>query len=480
MLFLFTIQNKSFKINRCRKKSCGIYEETDLIKSKSKESIKKTVHEKYFVLDTNVLLFDPQSIFKFGKNVVYIPLIVIEELDRFKKDQNENGRNARYFSRIIDDLRITGALSTGVELENGGKLIISVNRKSANNSNHDIDLTINDNLILSSALYLKDDGIKTVLVTKDINLRLKADVLGVIAEDYGAQDVKIEELYTGNRVHHVAPEILLEFEKNRFLPMKNAASLGIFPNEYMVLADPNNERYRLLGRYSEAKGGIVPLIPMREGVWGIYPRNTEQQFALDALLNEEIKLVTLVGKAGTGKTLLAIAAGLEMTIGKEKYTRLLVSRPIQPMGKDLGYLPGDVNEKLAPWMQPIFDNMDFLFGAHHESTTESWEELINQGLLHVEPLTYIRGRSIPSQYLIVDEAQNLSPHEVKTIITRAGEGTKIILTGDCEQIDNPYLDNVNNGLAYVVERLKNEGIIAHSSLKIGERSPLSEIASKLL
>jgi len=214
-------------------------------------------------------------------------------------------------------------------------------------------------------------------------------------------------------------------------------------------------------------------------VWGIYPKNTEQQFAFDALLNDEVKLVTLVGKAGTGKTLLAIAAGLEMTIGQEKYSRLLVSRPVQPMGKDLGFLPGDVNEKLGPWMQPIFDNMDFLFGQH-KNTNASWESLINEGLLHVEPLTYIRGRSIPQQYLIVDEAQNLSPHEVKTIVTRAGEGTKVVLTGDCEQIDSPYLDSVNNGLAYVVERLKTESIIAHTTLKMGERSALAEIATKLL
>ncbi len=207
----------------------------------------------------------------------------------------------------------------------------------------------------------------------------------------------------------------------------------------------------------------------------------EQQFALDALLNNEIKLVSLVGKAGTGKTLLAIAAGLEMAIGRQEFSRVLVSRPIIPMGRDLGFLPGDVNEKLGPWMQPIFDNIDFLFGnqrAKNEQTT--WDELINQGLLHVEPLTYIRGRSLPNQYMIVDEAQNLTPHEIKTIITRAGEGTKIVLTGDTEQIDSPYLDSINNGLIYCIDRLKDEDIVAHSVLKVGERSPLSEIASKKL
>ncbi len=236
-----------------------------------------------------------------------------------------------------------------------------------------------------------------------------------------------------------------------------------------------------MGRYSLSKKGIIPLIRPREGVWGVHPRNVEQQFAVDALLNEDVKLVTLVGKAGTGKTLLAIAAGLEMTLNKQRYSRVLVSRPVWPLGRDIGYLPGDINEKLGPWMQPIFDNIDFLFGSNRSPYKgNSWEELINEGLLHVEPLTYIRGRSLPQQYMIVDEAQNLSPHEVKTIITRAGEGTKIILTGDCEQIDNPYLDSVNNGLAYCVERLKKEDCIGHSLLKVGERSKLSELATKLL
>lgn len=212
----------------------------------------------------------------------------------------------------------------------------------------------------------------------------------------------------------------------------------------------------------------------------MHPKNIEQQFAFDALMNDEVSLVSLVGKAGTGKTLMAIAAGLEKTVGDEKYSRLLVSRPIQPMGRDIGYLPGDVNEKLGPWMQPIFDNMDFLFGQHRTEGSASYEDLINHGLLHIEPLTYIRGRSIPGQYLIVDEAQNLSPHEVKTIITRAGEGTKIVLTGDPYQIDSPYLDEVNNGLVYALENMKSESIVAHTLLTHGERSALSEAASKLL
>ncbi|OFZ22621.1 MAG: phosphate starvation-inducible protein PhoH [Bdellovibrionales bacterium RIFOXYA1_FULL_36_14] len=434
--------------------------------------------EKVFVLDTNVLLFDPMAINKFGKNTVFIPLIVIEELDRFKKDQNENGRNARHFSRIVDDLRSQGPLSHGVGLTNGGKLIISLDKHTKGKYDV-IDISIPDNRILSSALALKEEKKNVTLISKDINLRLKSDMLGLNAEDYGPKDVTIDDLYTGNRLYEVEVQRLVEFEKNRFLALSEKEYAEINPNEYLIVCEQGNDRHRALGRYSFDKKGIVPLIPIREGVWGIYPKNTEQQFAFDALLNDEVKLVTLVGKAGTGKTLLAIAAGLEKTINDETFHRLLVSRPVQPMGKDLGYLPGDVNEKLAPWMQPIFDNMDFLFGQQR-GLHSSWEELINQGLLHVEPLTYIRGRTIPNQYLIIDEAQNLSPHEVKTIITRAGEGTKIVLTGDCEQIDSPYLDSVNNGLAYVVDRLKNEKITAHTNLKVGERSELSEIASKRL
>lgn len=437
--------------------------------------------EKTFVLDTNVLLFDANSIFKFGVNKVFIPLIVIEELDRFKKDQNENGRNARYFSRLVDELRSLGNLSTGVDLENGGKLFICATPEYKGKAIGGIDLKINDNLILAAALIQKEAGENVTLITKDINLRLKADAVGLNSEDYGTSDIELTELYAGFRTMEMEPERIAEFERNRFLPLTEAEVSIVFPNEYLIIHEPNNPHKKALGRYCKKKGGLVPLIRFREGVWGIHPKNIEQQFALDALLNNEVNLVTLVGKAGTGKTLLAIAAGLEVCIGKQEYSRVLVSRPVMPMGRDLGFLPGDVNEKLGPWMQPIFDNIDFLFGnqrAKNETTT--WDELINQGLLHVEPLTYIRGRSLPSQYMIVDEAQNLTPHEVKTIITRAGEGTKIVLTGDCEQIDNPYLDSVNNGLAYVVERLRTEEIVAHTTLKVGERSPLSEIATKLL
>lgn len=437
---------------------------------------------KTFILDTNVLLLDPLAINKFGPdNKVFIPLTVIEELDRFKKDQNENGRNARYFSRLIDGFRSQGSLFKGVKLDNGGTLQVSVTKEYTGTAISGLKLDLNDNLILASALNLKEAGDNVILITKDINLRLKSDAVNINAEDYETTGVTEEEMYAGQRVVQFDLEKIEEFEKERFLKLEPGDVQNIYPNEYLVLADKNNPFKKALGRFHAKKGGLVPLIKPKEGVWGIHPKNIEQQFAMDALLNNEINLVSLVGKAGTGKTLLAIAAGLECAITKQNYSRVLVSRPIVPMGRDLGFLPGDISEKLGPWMQPIFDNIDFLFGnqrARNEMTT--WDELINQGLLHVEPLTYIRGRSLPQQFMIVDESQNLTPHEIKTIITRAGEGTKIVLTGDSEQIDNPYLDSLNNGLVYTIDKLKGEDIVAHVKLSVGERSPLSEIASKLL
>ena len=301
--------------------------------------------DKTFVLDTNVLLFDPSAITKFGENNVFIPLIVVEELDRFKKDQNENGRNARHFARLVDGLREKDSLVKGVPLPSGGKLRISILREPAT-KHIGIDLSINDNLILANTLYLKENGENVVLITKDINLRLKADALGVEAEDYETSEITMDELYSGQRVFEISAERLNDFEKNRFLELTEDEKKTFFANEYLIIHEKDVPAHRLLGRYHLKKGGIVPLIKTREGVWGIHPKNIEQQFAMDALLNQEISLVSLVGKAGTGKTLLAIAAGLESAIGQQSFSRVLVSRPIVPMGRDLGFLPGDVNEKL--------------------------------------------------------------------------------------------------------------------------------------
>lgn len=424
---------------------------------------------KKFVLDTNVILSDPLCIYKFENNEIHIPLIVIEEVDKHKKGQEEKARNARAFSREIDVLREQGKLSEGVELRNGGKLFLTV-VKEANDLPLGLDLKINDDLILYTAFK-----IGAVVVSQDLNVRLKADAIDVPAENYEAGKVKVENdiLYSGYRVEFFATEEMADFRTSKFLPFENE-----FDNEYLILKDEGNPKSSALGRYSKAKGGIVPLISS-DNTWGINPKNAEQRFALDALLNDDIKLVSLIGKAGTGKTLLAVAAGLAKTIESGTYKRMLISRPVVPMGKDIGYLPGDIKEKLDPWMQPIYDNLDHLFGEHGEDN-QQWKGLLERGIIKIEALTYIRGRSIPSQYLIVDEAQNLSPHEIKTIVTRVGEGTKVVLTGDTDQIDSPYLDAINNGLTYVVDRLKREDIVAHIELKKGERSKLADIATKLL
>lgn len=425
---------------------------------------------KKFVLDTNVILTDPQCIYKFEENEVYIPLIVVEELDRHKKGHEEKARNARAFTREVDSLREVGNLTQGVDLKTGGKLFITT--PSSTTVPHGLNLSINDDLILFSALELG-----ATIVTRDLNVRLKADALGIPSEDFKAAKVKIQDdkIYSGYRTALFSHEEMIQFRTTNFLPNL----IDLMPNEYVIMREEGNEKNSALGRFSKRANNIVPLIAPKAGVWGIHPKNAEQRFAVDALLNDEISLVSLIGKAGTGKTLLAVACGLEKTLGEQKYHRMLISRPIMPMGKDIGYLPGDINEKLNPYMQPIFDNLDFLFSGHSGNTNE-WNGLVDDGLLKVEALTYIRGRSIPMQYMIVDESQNLTPHEIKTIITRAGEGTKIVLTGDTQQIDSAYLDEINNGLTYCCDRLKTEDIVAHVELTKGERSPLAEIATKLL
>jgi PhoH-like ATPase len=439
---------------------------------------------KAFILDTNVLLFDPNAIFKFGNNDIVIPIVVVEEIDRFKREMSENGRHARLFSRLIDGMRAGGELSKGVKLPNDG--ILTVELGSAQPLPIELQMDKADNRILALAITLKKEQPKRpiVFVTKDINLRIKADALGILAEDYEPESVEPEELYTGTLTLNIDAHLVDEFYTNKKLPLPDVKNLR--PNQYLILKDSANPNHTAMGRWSKELDCAVPIIKPAEGLWGVFPKNAEQAFAIDALLNDEIKLVSLVGKAGTGKTLLAIAAGLAKTVDEGIYHRLLVSRPVFPLGKDIGFLPGDIEEKLNPWMQPIYDNIDFLFGVTagggktRRGAGRGAQELMNQGLLQIEPLTYIRGRSIPQQYLIVDESQNLTPHEIKTIITRAGDGTKIVLTGDSYQIDNPYVDSANNGLVYLVDRFKDESISAHITLTRGERSKLSELASNLL
>ena len=438
--------------------------------------------KKIYVLDTNVLLYDPQALTRFEDNSIIIPITVIEELDRFKKDMNETGRNARQFSRLMDDYRKKGSLSKGLPLENGGTLRIEIYEESVmKRLPPELREQRGDNRILAVAVDLMESepNVPVILVTKDTNLRIKADALGLSAQDYESDKVAIDDLYSGVANLEVPADLIDRFYSQRWLESQTP----MLPNQFVTLTEASNRSHSAIGRYEHGTGRIVPLQGVgKEGVWSLFPRNREQSFALDALLDDNVKIVTLVGKAGTGKTLLAIAAGLQKTAEENVYNRLLVSRPVFPMGRDLGFLPGDIEEKLSPWMQPIFDNVELLLSGHEGEKRHSkgYKELMAMGILEIEPLTYIRGRSIPNQYMIVDEAQNLTPHEIKTIVTRAGEGTKIILTGDPYQIDNPYVDAESNGLTYVVERLKEQTLSGHVTMTKGERSELAELAANLL
>lgn len=435
------------------------------------------------VIDTNVILFDALAIKKFQNADIHVPISVIEEVDRFKRDLGENGRNARHFSRFIDEMREKGSLANGVSIETSGSVVFVTSDSVYKNLPTELDPHKADNRILATALFLqasyKDSHVE--LITKDINLRIRADVYGVKARDYEPERVDIEEMYRGHLEIDVLSDKIESFYNDKLLVVDEdfVNENKIHCNQYLIMKDKGNVSHSAIGRYSREAGGIVPLITPADSIWGIHPRNVEQTFAMDALLNDDILFVSLVGKAGTGKTLLALAAGLSKTLDEGKFQRLLVSRPIFPMGRDIGYLPGDVEQKLNPWMQPIFDNVEFLMGADKKAAGRA-HELINQGMLNIEPLTYIRGRSIPNQFLIVDEAQNLTPHEIKTIVTRAGQGTKVVLTGDAYQIDNPYVDSATSGLTYSVEKFKGQKLAAHVTLNKGERSELAELAANIL
>jgi len=434
---------------------------------------------KNYVLDTNVILHDSQAILAFADNNVIIPIYVIEEVDSFKKDQTELGRNARHAARMLDQHRTNGGLSHPQPLEGGGTIRVALAKNPPKNPSYDSRSMDQRILELAKEIRDEDPEIPTILVSKDVNMRVRGDALGLHTVDYEPEQISIEELYPGNR------EVVVPTGTIDALYADGAVTVdvegGLYPNEYVLLKDEGGAK-SALSRFDKGQGKVVGVKKLRDGVWGIRPRNKEQHYALDLLLNDDIRLVTLVGKAGTGKTLLALAAGLQKVTEDESYQKLLVSRPIFPLGRDIGYLPGDIEEKLNPWMQPIYDNLELLLGLNRSDKKEgrSYAELMELGFVEIEPLTYIRGRSLPNVYMIVDEAQNLTPHEVKTIVTRAGEGTKIILTGDPYQIDHPYLDSSNNGLTTVAERFKPEALAGHVILSKGERSALAELATQIL
>jgi PhoH-like ATPase len=460
---------------------------------------------KTFVLDTNVLLHDPEALSRFEDNLVVIPIEVVEEIDRFKRDPSEKGRNARAVSRLLDDLRAKGNLADGVSIsgsEGGVLKVVFCRSETLAQLPPELKAGNGDNNILAVALEQRLQEVMgsqppVVLVTKDTNLRIKADAVGLIAQDYTTDKVAIADLYAGVCELWMDADRMDRLRRDGLLPLAELRRQSdLLPtlqaNEGVTLIDQAQPSHTMLARYNAASQSLQPLQRATKTRLGrIQARNREQTFALDLLLDPALPLITLVGKAGTGKTLLALAAGLHQVADERLYERLLVTRPVISLGKEIGFLPGDVDEKMGPWMQPIIDNLDYLLGSSDEShpgagrgssrgPRSSWADLKGMGLLEVEAISYIRGRSIPRQFMIVDESQNLTPHEVKTIVTRVGEGTKIVFTGDPYQIDNPYVDADSNGLTWLVERFKGQNLAGHVTLSRGERSALAELAANLL
>lgn len=429
---------------------------------------------KTYVLDTNVLLHDPDAYAEFEDNIVVVPICVLSEIDKFKKELTELGRNARLVARALDEMRSIGRLSEGVRLGCGGTIkVVSPEGFNPLFESMPADEQI---LLVAQQIQDKDPATPCIVITKDINMRLKADAIGLQAEDYENGHVNTDsEAYLGHIELEVDQSFIDEFEENKCILVPDDVRLSA--NQYVTLITGCDGKKSSLARFDMSRQLLVPLIQAPKDFGSIRPRNRGQKFALDALLNDDIPLVTLVGKAGTGKTLLALAAGL-YKVQEKAFRKVLVSRPVFPMGKDIGYLPGDIQEKLAPWIQPIFDALEVI--EHSDVNRKVNGSAKDNGTIEVEPLTYIRGRSIPRQFIIVDESQNLTPLEVKTVLTRAGTGTKIVLTGDIYQIDNPYVDVMSNGLNAVAEKFREEQMAAHVYLDKGERSKLAELASNIL
>jgi PhoH-like ATPase len=440
----------------------------------SVNSSKNGSDRKVFIIDTNVFIHKHDAILSFRDSEIVVPLWVLEELDNLKTYSDERGRNARHAIRFLDSITKHGDPTSGAKMDNGSIL------KMALHFDNDIEVGLDrsraDNKIILTALTIqKHEGRKVFFVSKDINARVKATALGLRAVDYEKQKVNFAELYSGYRSANISGDSWRLLLEDKFIDWRDE----LHENEIVVLSDKEHDE-PLLGRYSSEVHGL-DLVPELPGaVSGIYPLNMEQRIAFEMLLDNSIKLVTLVGKAGTGKTLLALAAGLKLVFDDSAYGRMLVSRPVIPMGKDIGYLPGAKEEKLSHWMQPLFDNLEFILSVHKRPNLKSVEAIVSSNMVEIEAITYIRGRSLPNQYIIIDEAQNLSPHEIKTIVSRAGEGTKVVLTGDPYQIDSPYLDSSSNGLTYLVEAFKGQRTYGHVLLEHTERSELAELAAELL
>ena len=436
--------------------------------------------KKTYVLDTSVYLTDSSCIRALKNNDIVIPLKVLEEIDKHKKRQDSVGSQARSTIRKLDELRAKGSLSKGVRIEKG----LGIIRVSSYNPlclPDDLDLEDSDNQIIATALSEQEEAPasrKVVVVSRDINMRVKCDALGLLTEDYNAEQVveNSEGLYTGRSELLVDEQIIDKFYNGDEI-FVTKEEYRLYPNQFVMLISNSNEKKTALARFISYNSPLKKIMKPGARVWSTTPRNKEQQFALELLMDPMVPVVSLVGKAGSGKTLLALAAGLEQTFSSESsYRKIVVTKPVEPVGKDIGFLPGTMEDKMLPWLAPIQDNLQFLMGDD-KATLELYME---KGQIEVEAMTFIRGRSISNAFIVIDEVQNMTQHEIKTVLTRVGEGTKIVLTGDIEQIDNVYIDATNNGLSYVVERLKDEMVTGHVTLLKGERSKVATIAATKL
>ena len=437
-------------------------------------------NKKIYVLDTSVYLTNADAIYAFKNHDIYVPLKVFEEIDKHKKRQDLVGAQARKIIRIWDELRSKGSLKEGVEIRPGLGTVRSVSASDIDRDDlpQDLDIKIPDHLIIATARTVaRESERKVILVSRDINMRVIADAIGLPCEDFQNQQIvdDSDNIYTGFTEILVDDDIVDQFYEKEDVYLND---INLKTNEYVMLISNTNEKKTALGKYTNEHTPLRRLYNDKKGVWGIKPRNKEQSFLIDALMDPSIEIVTAIGKAGSGKTLCAIAAGLEQTLDERSstYTRIIVSRPVQPLGKDIGFLPGTMEEKMSPWLMPIQDNLQTLMG-NDKVTLDMY---IQQGTIEIEAITYIRGRSIGKAFIIIDEAQNLTTHELKTIITRVGEGTKIVLTGDVEQIDNVYIDATTNGLTHAVEKFKNFELAAHVTLLKGERSRVATFAAENL
>ena len=445
--------------------------------------------KKNLIIDTNVFLSDSDCFDKFENNDLFIPIKVLEELDKHKTRQDSVGFHARQSIKRFDALRASGSLSKGVRLGKGLGVLrfVKAEELAMEELPQGLSHKSSDNLILAAALAIKAQHPKrkTIVVSQDVNMRVIADALGLLTEDYiSSQVVSSRDVIYQGFVKFLVDDFMVEefYDKQDvWLYEEDAAEQDIvlYPNQYVMLVSVENEKKTAIARFVNWNTPVKPLVRRDDTFsWGVSPRNKEQKCGMDLLMDDDIPFVSLIGRAGSGKTLMAMAAGLEQVLGLEKgrYNRIIVSRPVQPLGKDIGFLPGTMEEKMAPWMKPIFDNMQFIMGSDRTML----DMYLDKGVIEIDAITYIRGRSISDAYLIIDEAQNLTAHEVKTILTRVGENTKIVLTGDIEQIDNVDTNETSNGLTYAIEKFKESTLSGHITFKKGERSKLATEASKLL